>query len=121
MHLDAIMNGTAIPLHPDTPNLFNPIHQDDIIEQIPMLLDIASVPATIVNWAGRDQVSVEDWCAYLAELTGREAKLDYKDWMLSSVTTDNTKMHDLIGLTKVDWKDGMERMARERYPDLARK
>jgi nucleoside-diphosphate-sugar epimerase len=121
MHLDAIVNGATIPVHPDKPNLFNPIYEDDIIEQVPLLLAIASVPATIVNWAGRDQVSVEEWCAYLAEITGREAKLDYVDWMLSSVTTDNTKMHEMIGPTKVDWRDGMDRMVRQRYPELLEK
>jgi UDP-glucuronate 4-epimerase len=118
MHLDAIVKGETIPVHPDKPNLFNPIHEDDILAQVPRLLEIASVPATIVNWAGSEQVSVEDWCAYLGEITNREPRLDYVDWMLSSVTTDNTRMHELIGPTKVDWRDGMRRMTATLYPEL---
>ena len=46
--------GIPIPVHPDAPNLFNPIHEDDYVAQIPRMLEIARVPATIVNWAGRE-------------------------------------------------------------------
>ena len=34
------------------------------------LLDAASVPATIVNWAGDEAVSVQEWARYFGELTG---------------------------------------------------
>ena len=80
-HLEMMLAGQPVPVHPDAPSLYNPIHDDDIAAQVPRLLEIASVPATIVNWAGRDQVSIEEWCAYLGELTGLEPKF---------VTTDQT-------------------------------
>ena len=35
-------------------------------------LDAASVPATIVNWAGDEPVSVQEWGAELGRLAGRE-------------------------------------------------
>ncbi len=117
-HLEFMSAGAPIPLHPERPNLFNPIHEDDIARQLPKMLDVASVPATIVNWAGADAVSIEDWCGYLGELTGLEPKFEETDATIGSVTTDNTKMHKLVGKTKVGWRDGIERMVNARHPEL---
>jgi nucleoside-diphosphate-sugar epimerase len=38
LHLDMMLSGTAIEVHPHRPNRFNPIHEDDIIASIPPLL-----------------------------------------------------------------------------------
>ena len=73
-HLEMILADQPVPVHPEAPNLFNPIHDDDIVRQLDSLLDAATVPATIVNWGGSEQVSIEEWSAYLGELAGRDAK-----------------------------------------------
>jgi UDP-glucuronate 4-epimerase len=117
-HLEMLLAGQPIPVHPDAPSLYNPIHDDDIATQVPRLLEIASVPATIVNWAGREQASIEEWGAYLAELGGLEAKFVTTDQTISSVTTDNTRMHELVGETTVSWRDGFRRMVAARHPEL---
>ena len=116
-HLEFMLAGAPIELHTDRPNLFNPIHEDDIIRQLPAMLDAATVPATIVNWAG-EQTSIDEWCAYLSELTGLEAKFDVTDNTISSVTTDNTKMYELVGKPEIDWHDGLRRMVAARHPEL---
>jgi UDP-glucuronate 4-epimerase len=108
-HLKMMEAGMPIPLHTDRPNLFNPIHSDDIIRQVPRLLDVATVPATTVNWAGA-QASTEEWCGLIGELAGLEPKYDVTDHTIASVTTDNTRMHELIGAADVDWRDGIARM-----------
>jgi nucleoside-diphosphate-sugar epimerase len=117
-HLEFMRGGVPIPLHPERPNLFNPIHEDDIARQVSKMLDVAGVPATIVNWAGAEAVSIEDWCGYLAELTGLELAFDETPDTIGSVTTDNTRMHELVGPTEVEWHDGIERMVRARHPEL---
>jgi hypothetical protein len=61
------------------------------------LLAVASVPATTVNWAGPDEVSIEDWCAYLGRLVGIEPTFTTTADALESVATDTTLMHQLIG------------------------
>src|SRR5581483_11443132 len=116
-HLEFMIAGAPIQLHTDRPNLFNPIHEDDIVRQLPAMLDAASVPATIVNWAG-EQTSIEEWCAYLGELTGLDATFDVTDHTISSVTTDNTKMYGIAGKPEVAWRDGMRRMVAARHPEL---
>ena len=93
-------------------------NQSDINAQCELLLDAASVPATIVNWGGDEKVSVEEWCAYLSELTGVELKCVASDNSLASVVLDLSKMHELVGHTTVKWRDGFRRMIETQRPDL---
>ncbi|MFQ5512480.1 MAG: NAD-dependent epimerase/dehydratase family protein [Candidatus Krumholzibacteriia bacterium] len=119
-HLELMLMGQTIPVHVDAPSVYNPIHSDDIIDQIPRLLEVASVPATIVNWAGKERVSIEDWCSYLGELTGIEPKLEPTEHTIESAIMDTTRMRDLIGESTVPWKDGFHRMVEARHPELLR-
>lgn len=119
-HLEMILAGQPVPVHPDRPNLFNPIHTDDIVASVPALLAAASVPATIVNWGGAEQVALEDWVAYLGELAGREVTLVETDATIGGVTVDLTKMHNVIGPTSVTWREGLRRMVTASHPELMR-
>jgi len=116
-HLLYMQGGAPIPLHPEKPNLFNPIHEDDIIRQLPALLGVAAVPATIVNWGG-EPASIEEWCAYLGEITGMEPSFTETPETIGSVTVDRTRMHELIGAAEVPWRDGVRRMVEARNPEL---
>ena len=49
-HLDAVAAGQPVQTRWD-PMPYSPIHDDDICAQLEPLLDAATVPATIVNWA----------------------------------------------------------------------
>jgi UDP-glucuronate 4-epimerase len=118
IHLDMMLGKMAVPVHTDAPSVYNPIHEDDIIATIPKLLEIASVPVTVVNWAGNDEVSIEEWCAYLCEITGIEGSTVATDQTLESVAMDLTRMHELVGKTTVHWRDGMRRMVAARHPEL---
>ena len=73
-------------------------------------LEIASVPATTVNWGGSETASIEEWCALLGEVVGRDVAFIETEQTISSVVIDPTKMHELVGRTEVDWRDGMRRM-----------
>lgn len=109
-HLAVIEAGQPVPIHPDRPNTFNPIHEDDIIRMIPRLLEIASVPATTVNLGGSETASIEDWCALMGEALARDVSFVETEQTIGSVVIDPTKMHELVGRTEVDWRDGMRRM-----------
>jgi nucleoside-diphosphate-sugar epimerase len=113
-HLAMIEGGQPVPVHPDRPNRFNPIHEDDIIRMVPALLDAATVPATIVNWGGTEAVDLEQWCAYLGELIGRDATFVETDATIGGVTIDTTRMVELVGGTEVSWRDGLARMVAAR-------
>jgi UDP-glucuronate 4-epimerase len=110
--------GMATEVHGNGPATYNPIHEDDIVAMVPKLLEAASVPATIVNWGGEEVVSIQDWCAYITELTGVEIPLTVGPTAMPSVVADLTKQHELVGKAQVGWRDGFRRMLEVRHPDL---
>jgi nucleoside-diphosphate-sugar epimerase len=117
-HLECLLADLPIDVHPNDPNLFNPIHEDDIIASLPALLGAAAVPATIVNWGGDEQVSLLTWSRYLGELVGREPRLVETEASIGGVTVDLTRFHEIAGPTTVTWRDGMRRMVAARHPEL---
>lgn len=120
MHLEWMLAGQAIPVHRERPSVYNPIHEDDILAHVPRLLMAASVPATIVNWGGSEAASIEDWCGHLGDLTGLDPRFLPTEQTIGSVTVDTTRMHELLGRTTVQWRDGMRRMVAARHPELLR-
>ena len=75
------------------------------------------MPATIVNWAGTEVASIEDWCGYLGALLGRAPSFVATDRTIGSVVVDTAKMTALVGPTRVPWRDGMRRMVAARHPE----
>jgi len=117
-HLMMMKAGQPIPVHIDEPSEYNPIHEDDYTAQIPKLLEIASVPATIVNWGGSEIVSIEQWCAYIGELTGLEPKFQKTDQTLAALPLDVSRLEERVGKSRVSWRDGIRRMIEARNPEL---
>ena len=117
-HLQALAEGRPVVARWD-PLPYSPIHYDDINAQVEALLDAATVPATIVNWAGDVAVSVQEWSAYFAELLGVEAELQVDVVPGASVgsVADHTKRTSITGPCAVDWRDGFRAMAAHHYPD----
>jgi UDP-glucuronate 4-epimerase len=110
--------GMATEVHGEGPANYNPIHEDDIVAMVPKLLEIASVPVTTVNWGGEEVVSVQEWCAYITELTGVEIPLEVGASAMPSVVADLTKQHELVGKAEIGWRDGFRRMLEVRHPEL---
>jgi nucleoside-diphosphate-sugar epimerase len=120
IHLEMMRNGSPIPVHVDAPSVYHPIHEDDIIAMVPRLLGAAGTPATVTNWGGDEAVSIEAWCAHLGDLTGLTPTFAPTVDTIDSVQVDLTRMHELVGHTTVDWRDGMRRMVAARHPELLR-
>ena len=70
--------------------------------------------------AGDEVVSIEEWCAYLGEITGMEPKFNYTDQTLASLPLDVTKLGERVGRARVHWRDGIRRMVEARNPELIR-
>ncbi len=113
MHAEMMASGADIALHTEEPNVFNPIHEDDILGLIPGLLEAAAVPATVVNGAGPDTVSVEEWCGYVGSIIGAEPRFTRTPAAIPSVAVDTTRMVELIGPARVGWRQGFARMAED--------
>jgi nucleoside-diphosphate-sugar epimerase len=116
-HLLMMKNDVEIPIHTDGPNVYTPIHEDDIIELFPALLDHASVPARIVNVCGQEHVSIEEWCKFMGELCDLEPRFAPTTNTLESVVSDNAAQQELVGPAKVNWQEGLRRMIEARHPD----
>ena len=117
MQMDALMAGNPVTTRWD-PCMYMPIHTDDITAQTEALLDGASsTEATIVNWAGDEPASVQEWCAYIGELAGIDPVVNSVpvDGTLRGSVTDNTKRAALTGPCKVSWRDGIRDAYEKRY------
>jgi nucleoside-diphosphate-sugar epimerase len=115
-HGDAIAAGNPVVTRWD-PCPYSPIHQDDINEQTEGLLDAASVPATIVNWGGDEAVSVQEWSAYLGELSGLPVKLEVVSTpgTLRGSIADASRRIAFAGPCKVSWRDGFRQTWNARH------
>jgi hypothetical protein len=116
--MEMMLAGIPIPVPAGGPARYNPIHEDDIIATIPKLLAVASVPATTLNWCGEQTVSLQDWCGYLGSLVGKEPVFQESEQALRGNPTDPSRMREVVGVTTVDWRDGMHRMAAKFHPEL---
>ena len=118
MLLDAILADQPIPCPHNGADLFSPIHEEDILAHIPGLLAAAAVPATITNWAGDEPVDIREACRYMAALVGKEVRFVHTDDAMPHTALDATLRKKLAGPCKVDWRDGMRRMAAARHPEI---
>ena len=117
-HMLMMQQGVPIEIHPDGPNYYNPLHADDYIDKIPYLLAAATPEVTTTNFGGSQKVSIEEWCDYISELTGFEAKFSENPKAFGSLAIDTERMHELIGPTRVDWRDGVRRQLQNLAPDV---
>jgi nucleoside-diphosphate-sugar epimerase len=116
--LEMMLAGKPIRLYPDKPNNYNPIYEDDYVDLGIRAMEVADTPPVVVNWAGSETVSVEDYCAYMGELVGVEPIFEYTAAAHTPLWPDVTRMHEVLGETKVSWRDGLRRMIEARHPEL---
>jgi nucleoside-diphosphate-sugar epimerase len=109
--LRRIRRGEEVVLHPDAPNNYNPIFEDDYVRLAVRALEVASPDPVVVNFAGSETVSAEDYCAFLGELVGRPARIRYDADAPWPIWPDVTRMHAVLGRTSVPWREGMRRTA----------
>jgi UDP-glucuronate 4-epimerase len=112
-----MLEGKPIPVPVGYDNWGSPIGEDDIARQgAGPLFEIASVPATIVNWAGDDAISTRDFCDYLGGLAGLTPHYQETAVTFDSFVADNTRREALIGPCQAGWHEGMRRVIESRFP-----
>ncbi|MGH9172299.1 MAG: NAD-dependent epimerase/dehydratase family protein [Acidimicrobiales bacterium] len=116
---DAVVSGRTVMTRND-PCWYSPIHEDDINAQVNPLLLAASVPATIVNWAGDEVVSVQQWCALAGGLAGTPAEVTtLSDGGPLGAVADVTRRREITGPCRVPWVEGVRSTVLARHPELA--
>lgn len=116
--LDRILAGKDVVLHPDAPNNYNPIYEDDYVRLGIRALEVGGVPPVTVNFAGSETVSAEDYCRLLGELTGKEVRIRYDPAAPWPIWPDVTRMHELLGRSEIRWQEGMRRLVAARGVSL---
>ena len=116
--LEAILQGKPILLHPDAPNNYNPIYEEDYVALGIRAMEMASNPPLVVNWSGSETVSIEDYCRYMCELVGIDPIFEYTEHAHTPLWPDVTHMHETLGRTTIHWRDGLRRMIKARHPEL---
>jgi nucleoside-diphosphate-sugar epimerase len=111
MHIRSILAGQTVMV-PSNPNFHAPIHIDDMCDQIEPLLGAAGVPAQIINWAGDEVVSAQQWCAMAGELSGRDVRIEVKSLPGAprGNLADVTRRRAVTGPCKVKFEDGFRRL-----------
>jgi nucleoside-diphosphate-sugar epimerase len=116
--LQLMLEGRPIRLHPEKPNFYNPIYEDDYVELGIRALEVAAIPPVVVNWAGSETVSAEEYCEYMGKLAGVEPVFEYTPEAHTPLWPDVSYMHEVLGPTKVHWRDGFRRAIKARFPGL---
>jgi len=117
-HMLMMQQGIPIDVHPEKPNYYNPLHTSDYIEKIPYLLGAATNEVTTMNFGGSQKVSIEQWCEYIGELTGFDPIFQDNEQAFGTLCIDTQKMHDLIGETQMDWRDGIRSQLQNLAPEV---
>jgi len=116
-HLEMMLADQPIEVHPDG-SRYNPIHDDDILADLASLLDLASVPAAVINWSGADTVSVEEWCRHMGSLIGREPTFVTSDAAIPSAVIDPAAQAESLPTRLIDWRSGLTRLVTAAHPEL---
>jgi nucleoside-diphosphate-sugar epimerase len=116
LNMDAVVAGEKVVTFAD-PYPHSPIHIDDMCRQLEPLLDAAASAATLVNWAGDDVVTLQDWCAQAAELAGTKAEIEVMSipGTLSGNVADVTKRRSITGPCSIDFASGFAELYRARH------
>jgi nucleoside-diphosphate-sugar epimerase len=106
-NMDQVVAGKEVFARWD-PEPYSPIHLDDMSDQLEALLDAASTPATVVNWAGDEHITVQSWSAYAAEMAGVEAKVSVRlvEGSVRGSCSDPTKRRSITGPCGINFRDG---------------
>ena len=116
MDMDSIASGKPVRAVAD-PNVHSPIHMDDVFDQLEALLDAADTRATLVNWAGDEVVTTQEWCAQASKLCGKPAKIEVTPipGILAGNAVDVTRRRSITGPCKRAFEPSFAAIYRERH------
>ena len=117
-HMLMMQQGLPIDIHPEGPNLYNPIHVDDYIEK-------NSLPAGRRDAGGHHHQFRRFRAGEHRTVVRPHQRPDGTDPEFNKTTNafgslciDTTRMHELIGRTRVDWRDGIRRQLQALAPEV---
>ena len=117
VRIERMVQGKPIWVHPDKPNVFSLIHEDDATPLVMNALTLGRTPPLLLNLGG-EPASVEDYCAYAGKLLGVTPHFHYTSEAYPGIWLDTSRMERLLGPARVPWSIGIRRMLEARYPQV---
>jgi nucleoside-diphosphate-sugar epimerase len=115
--VDRVRAGEPVLIYAGVENRYSPIFETDFVEKSIASASIVAVPPEVVNLAGSETCSIEQYCAIAGELCGVEPILVESADAIPPLWTDPSKMERLLGKTSVSPREGIRRVL-EADPDV---
>jgi nucleoside-diphosphate-sugar epimerase len=108
--MQKVAAGEPVPLPPIRPILQNPMFETDFVEKAIAAASVASVPPLTINFAGVEQVSIEEYTRLAGELFGRPTTYVDVPVGYSPSPADTTAMVATLGPTRFTTSEGVHRV-----------
>jgi nucleoside-diphosphate-sugar epimerase len=108
--LDLVARGEPVPVFPGGPNQQTPMFIDDAVDKAEVALTIGSVPPLIVNFAGSETASVQEYTALAARLLGTDVVHRESPDAYYPIWADVARMHQYLGPCRVSVAEGVRRV-----------
>jgi nucleoside-diphosphate-sugar epimerase len=116
--VDQVAAGKPVSVYPGVRNVYTPLFEDDYVEKTIAAAGIAKVGAEIVNVAGTEPVTTQDYCEMAGELLGK-TPIFVENSRAWPIWGDTTKMIALLGPNKVSMREGIRRVVESQHERLA--
>lgn len=115
-NMDQVVAGKEVFARWD-PEPYTPIHLDDMSDQLEALLGAAGTPATVVNWAGDEHVTVQQWCEQAAQMAGTAAKINVRppEGSARGSCMNTTKRKSITGPCRIPFEEGFRAAFKARH------
>jgi len=106
--VDQVARGLPVSVYPGVKNIHTPLYEDDYVEKTIAAAGIAKVGAEIINVAGTEPVTTQEYCRMAGEMLGKEPIFieNSRAW---PIWADTRKMVRLLGPNKVSVREGIRR------------
>jgi nucleoside-diphosphate-sugar epimerase len=118
--IDRMVAGKEIWVNPVEPRGVSLLWEDDAVRLAIRAFSVGQVPPLILNFAGEQQVTVEEYCTFAGELVGRRPVFRYTDQTYPANPLDTARMRGVLGRCRTPWRDGIRTLVERRYPQLVR-
>jgi nucleoside-diphosphate-sugar epimerase len=105
-----VLAGEPVVIYAGIPNRYCPMYETDYVDKAIAAASIASVPPEVINFAGSETCTIEDYCAIAGDLSGQEPILQESPDAIYPIWPDTSKMERLLGRTKVSPREGIRRV-----------
>jgi UDP-glucuronate 4-epimerase len=116
--IDRMVEGKDIWVNPAEPRGVSLLWEGDAVRLASRAFTLGQVPPLVLNFAGDEQVSVEEYCTYAGQLVGRRPRFHYTPAAYPANPLDTERMRAVLGRCEISWRDGIKVMVEHRYPHL---